>query len=286
MSLDARERPVAASMLLERLRPASPEQRAAMLELVRELDAIDPMLAGTAHRRPWRRALALKTLGWLRAKEGVPVALERLADRNRYVRDASVRALGRIADERALLELEKLYLDPDRNVSSGFAYEAVVAFGPSAEPVFRQGLRSPDETIRVCSCFGIGSTLEPGRSRALLEGMLGDASPAVRAAAAETLGRIGGEQVTPELARASRDYQQSVRRAAAAALGSYDDSLALELLLGALIDRDHITAVRAGESLLRLSRLPGVGAKTKEAMEGSDAWPVERARILAALGAL
>jgi HEAT repeat protein len=273
-------------MLLERLRPASPDERAAMLDLLRETGAIDLMLRGTRRRRPWRRALAIRTLGWLGAAEGVPVALERLEDRNRYVREASVRALGRIGDERALLPLEKLYLDPDRNVASGFAYEAVVAFGPSAEPVFRQGLQSSDERIRVSSCFGIAAVVDPERCRPLLEQMLDDRAPAVRAAASELLGRIGGEQVPAELARASRDYQQSVRRAAAAALGSYDDPRALELLLGVLLDPDRHTAIRAGESLLRLGHLPGIGAEARKAIEQTDAWPLERARTLASLGAL
>jgi HEAT repeat protein len=280
------EGPIAASMLLERLRPASPEERAVMHDLLREAGAIELMLRGTRRWRPWRRALAIRTLGWLGATEGVPVLLERLEDRNRYVREASVRALGRIGDERALLPLEKLYLDPGRNVASGFAYGAVVAFGPPAEPVFRQGLQSSDERIRVSSCFGIAAVLDPERCRALLEQMLEDRAPGVRAAASELLGRVGGEQVPAELARASRDYQQSVRRAAATALGSYDDPRALELLLGVLLDPDRHTAVRAGESLIRLSRLPGVGAEAREAIENKDAWPLERARTLGALGSL
>jgi HEAT repeat protein len=284
--LDEFERPIAATMLLERLRPVSPEEREAMLGLLRELGAVDLMVRGTKRWLPWRRAGSLRTLGWLGAEEGVDAALERLRDNNRYVRDASVRALGRIGDARVLPELEKLYLDPDRNVASGFAYEAVAALGPSAAPVFRQGLRSVDEHIRVSSCFGIVSTLDPEHSRPVLEQMLGDTSPAVRAAATETLGRIGGERVPAGLAQAARDYQQSVRRAAAAALGSYDDSHALELLLGALDDPDRITAVRAGESLVRLSRLPGVGAEARAAIERTDAWPVRSARTLAAVGAL
>src|SRR4051812_13251964 len=285
-SLDALERPIAASMLLERLRPASTEQRAMIVGLVRELGGVGLMLEGTTRRRPWRRALSLRTLGWLGAQEGVPAALERLGDRNRYVRDASVRALGRIADERALLDLERLFLDPNRDVSSGFAYEAVVAFGASAEPVFRQGLRSDDEHVRVASCFGIASTIEPERARPLLEQMLDDGSPGVRAAALEMLARIGGEQAPAEMARASRAYEPSVRRAAAGALGAYDDSLALELLRGALLDPDRLTVVRAGESLFRLSRLPRVGANARDAIGTSEAWAVQQAATLAALGAL
>jgi HEAT repeat protein len=284
--LDALERPIAAALLMDRLRTASPEQRAAMHDLLREAGAVDLMLRGTRRWRPWRRAIALRTLGWLGAEEGVPVALDRLHDRNRYVREAAVRALGRIGDPRALPELERLYLDPERTVSPGFAYEAVVAFGPEGAPVFRQGLRSPDEHIRVSSCFGIGSALPPERCRPLLEDMLEDDSPAVRAAALESLGRLGGDEVSAEFRRVTRDYQQSVRRAAVTALGSYDSPRALELLLGAVDDPDRLTAARAGESLVRLSRLPQVGAEARAAIEETDEWPVERAKTLGSVGAI
>jgi HEAT repeat protein len=273
--LDELERPVAASMLLERLRPSSPEERAAMLEIVRELGGIELLLTGTKRRRPWRRALSIRTLGWLGASEGVSPALAHLTDANRYVRDASVRALGRIRDESSLPVLEELYLDPDHTVASGFVYEAVTAFGPAAEGAFTRGLRSPDQDIRVSSCFGVAAVLEPGRARPLLEGMLADRIPAVRAAAAESLGRIGGERLPEALAEAGADEDAIVRRAAAAALGAYDDPRTLAVLRTALDDPDRLTASRAGESIVRL------GATTEHA-----AWPIERARTLKALGAL
>jgi HEAT repeat protein len=285
-ALDDLERPLAATMLLERVMGASAEARAEMLDLLRDTGAVDLMLRGTRRRRPWRRVLAIRGLGWLGAPEGVSPALEHLSDRNRYVREASIRALGRIGDKRALPRLEEIYLDPERTVASGFAYEAVVAFGVDAAPVFRRGLRSDDERTRVASCYGIVHALDPDRARPLLEGMLGDSAPTVRAAASETLGRIGGDKVPTELARASRDNHPSVRLAAAGALGSYDDARALDLVLGALDDPDRNTAIRAGESLIRLGRLPGIGQQTRAAVEETNAWPVARARTLASLGAL
>jgi HEAT repeat protein len=258
----------------------------AMRDVLREAGAIDLMLRGTRRWRPWRRALSLRTLGWLGASEGMPAAIEHLMDKNRYVRDASVRALGRIGDEAALPRLEELYLDPDRRVASGFVYEAVAAFGPSAAEVFRQGLRSSDEHIRVSSCFGVAAALEPDRSRPLLEGMLDDTSPPVRSAALEMLGRVGGDHVPTGLALAVSDQERSVRRAAASALASYAGSRAVELLLGALVDPDRITAVRAGESLIRLCRSPGFDEEAQAAVARHDAWPLEQARTLASLGAL
>jgi hypothetical protein len=87
---------------------------------------------------PWRRALAIKMLGFTGAEEAVPVLIQRLSDRSPYVREAAVRALGRIGDTRALPALEQLYVEPGR-VAAGILYEALLAFGPHSAQVFSDG---------------------------------------------------------------------------------------------------------------------------------------------------
>jgi HEAT repeat protein len=107
----------------------------------------------------------------------------------------------------------------------------------------------------------------------------------VRSSAAESLGQVGGERLPDALAHATRDEQATVRSAATGALGSFDDPRGVELALNALLDSDRDTAVRAGESLVRLSRRPLAGAAAREALRREEAaWPVERALILAPLG--
>jgi len=273
--LNELERPVAASMLLEHLRTASPKERTAVLQRLDDTGALAVIQRGTNRRLPWRRALSIRMLGWLGAEEGVAPALAHLEDPNRHVRDSSVRALGRIGDPRSVPALERLYLDPDAGVAAGFLYEAVIAFGPAAEPVLREGLSSPDTNIRVSSCFGIATVLAPEEARPVLAQMLADEAATVRAAAAETLNRIGGRQAPAELVRAAGDEHRSVRREAVTALGSFHDPAAVERLLTSLADPDRLTVVRAGESLVRLG-----------SADRSDTWPVERARTLASLGAL
>ena len=97
---DELERPIAATMLIERMKPASEEERLQTLAVLREAGAVDSLVRSTARGLPWRRALATRTLGWIGAEETVPVLIERLSDRNRYVRESAVRALGRIGDSR------------------------------------------------------------------------------------------------------------------------------------------------------------------------------------------
>ena len=279
------QRDVAAESLIAQLRDASPEERARTLERLRQVGAIDFLFESLRRRVPWRRTLAIRLLGHAGADEAVPLLVERIGDRNRYVRNAAVRALGRIGDTRAIEPLSQVFLEPGRIVP-GTAYEALLAFGQRSAPVFREGLRSPNQRVRVASAFGVGSVLDPAEATPLLTPRLADESPLVRAGAAQMLGRIGGDQVTDELARAARDDERSVRRAAVSALAGYDDPQAAELAARALDDPDRDTVMHAGETLVRLSRLSRAGPAAKDAVAEREAWPIERAQILASLGAL
>jgi HEAT repeat protein len=282
-SFNELEGPIAAEFVIERLRTASPEERERTLDWMRQIGAIDVLLRSAGRWQPWRRALAIRLLGLAGATEAVPLLIERLSDRSRYVREAAVRALGRIGDERAGAALARLFAEPGA-VGAGIVYEALLAFGTDAAPVFDEGLRSQDEHVRVASVFGVGWVLEPSAAAAQLERMLGDESPLVRASAAQLLERLGGGAVPAGLVRAVHDDQRSVRRAAVSALASYDDEQALQLALGALDDPDRDAAIRAGETLVRLTSLPRVGSDARRAVDTTDAWPLERARVLASLG--
>jgi hypothetical protein len=147
---DELKRPIAATMLIERLKPASEEERVHMLAVLREAGAVDSLARSTARGLPWRRALAIRTLGWIGAEETVPLLVERLSDRNRYVRESAVRALGRISDSLALPSLAELFRSPGR-VGPGVVYDALVAFGPEAEPVFADALGSEIASASPCS---------------------------------------------------------------------------------------------------------------------------------------
>jgi len=283
-ALNELERPIAAVMLIERLRPASEEERTQSLAALREAGVVDSIARSAGGWMPWRRALAVRTLGWIGAEETVPVLIQRLADRNRYVRESAVRALGRIGDSRVLPSLAELFRTPGR-VGSGVVYDALVAFGSDAEPVFVGALGSETASVRVASCFGVAALSESDSAQPLLQPLLGDRVPAVRSAAAEALGQVGGELLPDALAHASRDEQATVRSAATGALGAYDDPRSVELALHALLDSDRETAVRAAESLVRLSRRPWAGAAARQALVREEAaWPVERAFVLASLG--
>jgi hypothetical protein len=283
-TFDELEQQTAAIMLIQRMAPASEEERLRTLEVLRQAGAVDSLARSTRRWLPWRRALAIRALGSIGAEETVRCLIERLSDRNRYVRESSVRALGRIGDLHALPSLAELFRSPGR-VGTGVVYDALVALGPEARSVFADALGSEVASVRIASCFGVAVLSEPERARRLLEPLLGDAAAPVRSAAAESLGQVAGGRLPDALAHATRDEQAAVRSAATGALGAYDDPRGVELAVRALVDPDRDTAVRAGESLVRLSRAPLAGESARSALQGEDAgWPVERALTLSSLG--
>ena len=78
-----------------------------------------------------------------------------------------------------------------------------------------------------------------------------------------------------------------MRVAATRALAVYDDPQVVELALNALLDPDRDTAVAAGESLVRLAGRPATNAAAERALAGSAReWPVERALVMASVGAV
>ena len=115
----------------------------------------------------------------------------RVGDRSRYVREAAVRALGRVGDPQVLPLLGELFRAPGR-VPPGAVYDALVSFGAAAEPTFAGALRSEHESVRVASCYGVAAVSEPEQARAELAPLLADPQAPVRAAAAEALGQVGG----------------------------------------------------------------------------------------------
>jgi HEAT repeat protein len=283
---DELERPLAAVALIERLRPASVEEREQLLEVLREVGAIELLVRSTGSRIAWRRALAIRTLGWVAAEETVPLLIERTRDRSRCVREAAVRALGRVGDPEALPLLGGLFRAPG-GVPPGVVYDALVSFGSAAAPTFGGALRSELESVRVASCYGVAAVSEPEQVHVELTALLRDSQAPVRAAAADALGQIGGAPLPDGLPRASRDEVANVRAAAIRALGFCDDTQAVDLAVNALVDPDRDTAVCAGESLVRLARRPATKAAAERALARfARAWPVERALVMDSVGAV
>lgn len=172
------------------------------------------------------RLEAVRQLARSRDPGAVDVLIDALKDRDGQVPVAAAQALGCLGNPRAvpalvaLLRIEEEYLN-------GAASEALVAIGHTA----------------VASVVAL----------------LRDADPHVRERAARTLGQIGVEALAP-LSAHMRSPDPQMRAAIAEALGHINHPRSVEMLLGALNDRENRVIDQAARALVRVGKtaVPGL----------------------------
>ena len=102
------------------------------------------------------------------------------------------------------------------------------AWAPEAAPSVHAGLADPAWRVREM-CAKVARLRELGETADTLAGLVGDAVPHVRAAAARALGTLGEGEHAPALHTAAADPEHTVRKAAATALGELRERLDRDL---------------------------------------------------------
>ena len=177
------------------------------------------------------------------AYEGLLMAL---SDVSGYVRAATARAMGELADERAIAPLTQMLADSD-DAARRWAAWALCRIGRAATPALIAALRDRDYHARRL--------------------------------AARTLGRIGDTTALFPLLRALRDRHHRVRAMAAEALGDLRDERAVPPLASALRDRSAevvLCAARALSHIGSLNALPALRSRVRW-------WEYESARVVNAI---
>ena len=286
--LGRQSRPVAAWLVLDGLKEADEATRVAVCGVLRECGAVEVAERAARGRVPWRRALACEFLGTIGTEQSVDTLVERLRDKRAEVRRAAARALGELGDPAAAGSLKAVFLGRD-GVPIGVANDALSRLGPPGAESFREGLLSPESTVRVTSCFGIAGGADPEarhEALALLEERLrSDGEPRVRSAAASAMRWLPGAVAPAALLDALRDPEPAVRRSAAKSLGAFDDPAAVDALADMVSDLDRETALRAAESLLMLADGVRAGEPSRRALAASRAWTVQSVRAIAEVSA-
>ena len=286
--LGRNDRPVAAWLLRDLTRDADEEARVRIRGIIEETGAVELAERSTRRRMPWRRALACEILGAIGSERSVPVLVARLRDRRSEVRTAAARSLGQIGSPAAAPALTQIFLGR-RAVPTGVAYDALRGLGPAGADAFHEGMRVPDPTVRVASCFGVAAlAAESGDATAAhaLAGLIeADDNVRVRTAAAKALGVLGGTTPPRILVRAAHDPEIRVRREAVTALGRFDDPASVPVLLELAGDRDRELALRSADSLLARRTGTRSGAAAQAAVAGSRTWSVEQALTISELAA-
>lgn len=269
-------------LLNESVELADVSLQAKFQALYEHLGLLDRYLHDLRHSPRWSvRAGAARRLGEIGSARAVPALLEAMRDpyEDEDVKLACARALGMIRDPQAIPSLIEALREPDKWVSPRVA-EVLVPFGALAEAPLMEALRDPNsDNLRTWAASILGEI----RSRAAVPNLiraLWDRAESVRAAAARALGEIGDHRAVNALLEGTlRDPSALVRMEAAVALGKIGDEKSLEALQLALADPDPIVRLRAIEALEM------IGPSASELLEGSltDDDPEVRYRTAAVL---
>ena len=153
--LDARSRPIAAALLIDRLeRGSGGRSRCDPAAAPRGRARSRSRSSRCGRGRPGgARSAAPPSAPRVRARR-CPLLEELLHDRNHHVREAAVEALGAIGEPASLPALRELYL-AESVARPGIVYAALVEFGPAAVDIFAEGIRSENPRVRASACFGL-----------------------------------------------------------------------------------------------------------------------------------
>jgi HEAT repeat protein len=189
---------------------------------------VERELGRLAHRRGWRRAAAAFALGDMGSARAVQPLIAAMEDRDREVRTAAARSLGRLDAVTAAPRLVEALASGA--VPRAVAGQALIAIGPAAAAELHPVLGCPDVSMRRAAAEVLG--LIGGSAEApLLAAAARDPAAEVRGAALRALGKVGGKAECDVVHEALHDRVPFVRTAAAHAAAGIGDRAAVPALV-------------------------------------------------------
>ena len=294
------------AVLEEQARNAT-DRPAWLLEAYDRLGLVDKYIERLRHARQWRdRAFAAELLGRVGSAKAVPVLLETVQatrTEDADVREIALRALARIADPQAvgpLIEalrtaepwlapriadilsrhgdlvtdpLLPILEQPGREPARAWAANILGDVGAQrAFPVLVRSLGDLQDEVRAKSASALGRLGDRRAVPYLLEHLLSDPAPFVRARIAGALGQFGSADVIDRLVRTLGDPAWWVRMRSVEALEQIGE-IAEGPLLVALDDADPEIRSRAAVALERLgvpARLVGMVERDDRAADAGE----------------
>jgi HEAT repeat protein len=290
---------------LEEQARSTPEGPDWLLDLYDKLGLVDKYIEKLRRAGKWRdRAFAAELLGRVGGAKAVPALLETaqaVRTEDSDVREIALRALARIADPRAVGPLVEALSSADPWLTARIA-EILASHGDAvvdpliellthsschparawaahilgevraqrAFPALVRGLGDADDEVRGRSATALGRLGDRRAVNHLLERLLTDPVPFVRARIAATLGQFGGPEVIDRLIRALRDPAWWVRVRSVEALERIGPAAEAPLLV-ALDDPDREIRSRVAAGLERLGVADELARAIEAGQDSTDA---------------
>ncbi|HEY7291113.1 MAG TPA: HEAT repeat domain-containing protein [Vicinamibacterales bacterium] len=264
------------------------------LQRLEDRRALPALLSLAKDDSPYTRAFAVKGIGGLKDKSGLPAITPLLANGDRNVVIETVRALGRIGDVSSAAPLEKIVRDA--KADPAVRLEAVTALGglhatadaaqqlpPTVVDDVLDLFNEPSPPIRAAALRTIAA-LDAENLRVVLSGLDPDAHWSVRAALAGVLGGMEADVAMPRLTAMLKDSDQRVLPAVLAAITKLKPPNAASIVLEHLKADDPVVRAAAANAAAELVPQNGAQALIDAYRFGErDATYVARAAALAAL---
>jgi HEAT repeat protein len=246
------------AVLEEQARMAS-ERPAWLLEVYDQLGLVDKYVDKLRNARKWRdRAFAAELLGRVGGAKVVPPLLETVQatqSEDSDVREIALRALARIADPAAVEPLVTALESADAWLAPRIA-DILGRHGDAAiDPLLPVLADSPRSSARAWAANVLGEVRAARAFPALLRA-LGDLDDEVRSKAATALGRLGDHRaVAPLLEHLLSDRAPFVRARVASALAQFGGPEVINRLIPSLGDSAWWVRLRAIEALEQIGSL-------------------------------
>lgn len=231
---------------------ASDEERGWLSGFAKASGLAERYLADLREASGWNeRAHAAKLLGQLRYAPAVPALVSTLRDPyedETTVKAIAAEALAQVRESEAIPLLTHELRQIDEWSSPRIA-TALVQFGADAVPSLLELLESSEPASLVWAIRVLGEIGDTRATQAISD-ELGHRNDSVRIAAADALGKVADRRAIQALIQATlKDPATQVRAHAANSLGKIGDEAALGVLIAALGDPDHGTRLLALEAL-------------------------------------
>lgn len=185
------------------------------------------------------------TLDWLIEAIGksglsgiVEALVEKLEDKDSYIRKAAAKGLGKISDTRSVEPLVGRLEDEDSDVRDA----AAKALGKIGDPCVVEPLvdmlKDKVSYVSATAAKALGKIGDKRSVDPLVE-MLEDKESYIRSTAAQALGKIGSPRAIEPLVERLEDNDTYVRKTAVEALGEIGDKRAIEPLIERLDDKNY-----------------------------------------------